>query len=432
MTTDDKYIAQDALEALAAGAPDWLAANRRGAYELYREALLPERALHRWRYVDPARLVPKDLALNREAPLEQGPDLPDDAEASVLVTRGPGGHVVRLGAEARRAGVVALDLERAAREREDLVRPLLGAVEPAGETPFAALNAALWSGGLFLSVPRGTRLAKPIRLATDAAPQGLSLPRNLIVFGEEAEATVLEELTGREDGEARPMVHRANEVVVGAGARARLVFVQELDARAVAASTTRVRLERDGFFQQLFAAFGGALAKTDLFVRAVGPGAETQVLGAVFGGGKRQFDNHIVIEHEAPDTTSNLDVRVALEGRAKAATTGRLYIAGDAARSSAYQENRNLLLSADANAVSIPELEILTDDVAAKHGATVGPIDEDQLYYLRSRGLDAREAAAMVVSGFFEALLAKAPEGLAQDVVRRRVAARLFGAEGRR
>ncbi len=424
-----RKVAVDAevVDALSAGEPEWLAAARARAFALHRELPLPDRAVHRWRYVDPARLMPGPRAVQRRAGLETAADLADDGAASVLVRRGPGVATLARSGAARAAGVVAMDLARAAREHADLVRPWLGQLVQAVDNPFTALNAALWSGGLFLYIPPRAHVERPIHIVNEVAGDDLAAPRTLIVVGAGAEATILEEWTGG----GAPLVHQVKEVIVGAGAQLHLVVVQELPREATAISTSGVRLESEAQLFDLFAGFGGAVAKADLLVDLEGRGAAAYVRGAVFGGARQQFDNHTVIQHRAPDAASNLDVRVALSGRAKASTTGRLFIGHEAVRSEAYQENRNLLLSENANAVSLPELEILTDEVQAKHGATVGPIDEDQLYYLSSRGLSRDEAAAMIVEGFFEGVLQRVPAGLAQDRVRTRVQARLAAPAGR-
>ncbi len=433
-------LTRETLAAIGAEEPRWLTDLRARALSLFETLPLPDRALHRWRYVDPAKLQPGDRPLRRETGTVRLASLAADADSSVVVRRRSGETVVALSDDARAAGVEVLDLAVAARDRGDLVRPFLAKLVPPAESPFAALNAAFWSGGLFLAIPRAVRLDKPVHVVTEIAGEGLVLPRSLVLVGEGAEVTLLEELTGELSGDltgevsgaahgtaAAPglLVHRTAEIVVGAGARLEFVVVQELPARASSSSVTRIRLEQDAYARDLFAAFGAGTAKADLTIDAAGRGASADVLGVVFGGERQQFDHHTVLEHRAPDTSTSLDVRVALLGRAKSSTTGRLFIGGEAVRSQAYQENRNLLLSETASAISIPELEILTDEVQAKHGATVGPIDEDQLYYLRTRGLSADEATAMIVSGFFEALLSRIPEGSVRERVRTRVEARL-------
>lgn len=393
------------IEEMAAGEPAWLREARAAAWTAFETSALPDRALHRWRYTDSARLMPGDRPLARAA-------------------FDPGG--IALDPEAERAGVIALDLARAAADRPEAVRALLGSLVPAGETPFTALNAALWSGGLYLEVPAGVRLSRPIVRLHRYDGDGVVLPRMLCVLGERAEVVFIDEqLPAAGSAPDAPLVHRTLEWVVGDGARLTLVQLQDLPAAATGTSTARVRLGRDAVLEAVFTAFGGAATKSDLTAELAGEGARAEIRGVVFGAARQQFDHHAVLEHRAPRTASRLDLRVALRDRAKSAFTGMLRIAHEAAHSEAFQENRNLLLHETAHAVSIPELEILTDEVQASHGATVGPIDEDQLFYLAARGLPRPEAERMVVAGFFEPLLARIPDETVRQEVRGRVEARL-------
>lgn len=409
-------------EAIGAGEPGWLADRRREAWALRRELPAPDRAQHRWRYVDPERLEAGDLPLVPFAPA--GAAVVDPALAGVEVVRGTTESRIRLSPAAQAEGVVALDLRTAARDREGLVRELLGRLVEAGESRFAALNTALWDGGVFVHVPGGVRLDGPVLLRTETADAGLQLPRTLVVIGAGAEVMLVDESAGVSPA-GTPLVHGVLELVAGDGSHVDVVTIQDLPAKATTAMTGHLRVGRDATVRQAFAAFGAGISKTDLVLDLAGRGARAEVMGIVLGGGRQQFDAHTVLRHAAPDTSSQLDVRVALAGKARSSATGLLYIGKEAVRTQAYQENRNLLLSETAHAVSIPELEILTDEVQAKHGATVGPIDEDQLYYLGSRGLAPADATAMIVGGFFEALLGRLPAGPLQDRIRERVSARL-------
>jgi Fe-S cluster assembly protein SufD len=393
------------IEGLAAAEPAWLREARAAAWSAFESAALPDRAQHRWRYTDAARLLPGDRALVHAAFDPQG---------------------VVLDPEAQRAGVIAMDLSRAAAERPETVRAALGRLVPAEETPFTALNAALWSGGLYLEVPAGVRLARPIVRLRRYAGSSAVLPRTLCVLGNGAEAVFIDEQLPAEGGAAdAPLVHRTLEWLVGDGARLTLVQLQDLPGGATGTTTARARLGRGAAMDVVFTAFGGAAVKSDFTAELSGEGARAEIMGVVFGAGRQQFDHHAVLEHLAPRTASRLNLRVALRDRSKSAFTGMLRIAHEAVHSEAYQENRNLLLHETANAVSIPELEILTDEVQASHGATVGPIDEDQLFYLAARGLPRAEAERMIVGGFFEPLLARIPDETVREEVRSRVEARL-------
>jgi len=393
------------IDELAAGEPAWLREARAAAWGAFEAAALPDRARHRWRYTDPARLMPGDRALAHAAFDPRG---------------------IVLDPEAERAGVIAIDLSRAAAERPEAVRSALGRLVPADDSPFTALNAALWSGGLYLEIPAGVKLARPIVRLRRYAGNGVVVPRTLCVLGEGAEAVFIDEQLA-EDGHAAdaPLVHRTLEWVVGDGARLTLVQLQDLPAGASGTTTARARLGRQAAMEVVFTAFGGGAIKSDFAAELAGEGAHVEFMGVVFGVGRQQFDHHAVLEHLAPHTTSRLNLRVALRDRARSAFTGMLRIAHDAVHSEAYQENRNLLLHETTHAISIPELEILTDEVKASHGATVGPIDEEQLFYLAARGLARPEAERMIVGGFFEPLLARIPDDAVREEVRGRVDARL-------
>jgi len=174
-------------------------------------------------------------------------------------------------------------------------------------------------------------------------------------------------------------------------------------------------------------ATGAGLAKFDLGALLAGKGAKSESWGVVIAGGKRHLDHHTVHEHSAPETTSRFSYRGVLSGRARSVYTGVIRIAADAPGCTAYQENRNLMLSADARADSIPELEISNNEVSCSHGATFGPVDEEQLYYLATRGIARDDAVAMVVGGFVEPALAHLPES-AREIAAARLAAVLSSA----
>ena len=176
--------------------------------------------------------------------------------------------------------------------------------------------------------------------------------------------------------------------------------------------------------------FGAGLYKADVGAVLEGAGSESRMVGLCFGDGRQRADHHTVQDHRGAHTASDIDFRVVLAGKARSAYTGVIRIAQDAPYCEAFQENRNLLLSDGCKADSIPELEILTDEVRCKHGATAGPIDPDQLFYISSRGLSPDDATKMIVTGFLEAALANIPESLG-DPIREELARRLGEVKGR-
>jgi Fe-S cluster assembly protein SufD len=288
------------------------------------------------------------------------------------------------------------------------------------------MNAALWSGGLYLEVPSGAELTLPIRHVLDLnVADGVAFPRALMAIGENATVTLVDEILGSLDEARGLMVHRALELIVGAGAQVKMGALQHTPEGATSYTVARSRVHRDASLTYVFGTFGGKTTKFDLTTDLAERGANVDTLGFVFGRERQAFDHHVVQKHHASDTTSHLDVRVALDDRAKSAATGLLWIGHEGYRSEAYQENRNLLLSENANAISLPELEIMTDDVKASHGATGGPVDAEQLYYLMTRGLSPREAEALIVAGFFEPLLQKIPDPEVEDRGRQLIEQRL-------
>jgi Fe-S cluster assembly protein SufD len=203
-----------------------------------------------------------------------------------------------------------------------------------------------------------------------------------------------------------------SEALVGPNANLRHVLVERWGPAVAGHLTQRGLVERDAHYVAATATFGGRTAKLDLGGILAGPGARSELVGVTLGEKRQHLDHHTVHDHRAGHTWSNIDFKVALTGRARSAYTGLIRIEAGAPQSEAYQENRNLLLSPRCRADAIPELEILTDDVSCSHGATVAPVDPEQLFYLQSRGVAPDAALRLIVRGFLETTLAQLPESL--------------------
>lgn len=390
--------------------PNWLREQRRHAWELQQAGGLPSRAVHRWRYTDPKLLDPGERRVFDSQPLRDAGALEGNNAAVEIQRTLEGDATFRLSREARDAGVLVADLATAAHERTEVKR-WLGQLVDAEDSVFSAMNAMLWSAGLFLRVPAGANVSLPIRMVVDLdQADGVCFTRSLIFIGENANVTLVDEVNQGSDEGRGLMLHRALELVIGSGAQVRLSSLQDAPRDMTSYNVAKARIERDADLSYTFGSFGGGISKSDFTSDLVERGARVDASGFVFGRERQSFDHHVVQRHEAGETTSKLDVRVALDDRARSAATGLLWIGPDGAGAEAYQENHNLLLSERANANSLPELEILTDDVRASHGATGGPVDPEQLYYLMTRGLTPREAEAVVVAGFFEPLLSRIPD----------------------
>lgn len=395
------------------GEPDWLLSARLDAFERFRALPVPSSVTDEdWRRTKAfdADFFSHQIPILKPVQVRSIEALHPELRVSEFSEGGASGVLLEqhsLGIhrfsseELEGKGVVLADLSAAAREYPQLVRRYAPSAAP-GENKFEALCRALFTNGVFLYVPAGVRVSFPIWLGLYADADGsLVLPRSIVVAEPGSEVTVFEEYlspNGREASAASAL----HEVFVGEDARVTVVSLQYWGRSVRAFASHRFRIQRGGRLISLVASLGGAATKA--FVRAslLGPGAESQMFGLLFGRAKQHFDHTTIQDHVAPHTTSNLLYRAALRDEARSVYAGLIRVRPEAVRADAYQANRNLLLSREARADSLPKLEIETDDVRCTHGATVGPVDEEQAFYLMSRGLSKAEAERMIVEGFFE------------------------------
>ncbi len=362
---------------------------------------LPDRVNHLWRYTDPALLVP-----------------PSTESAGTPIAAPPS---VELPQEAIRAGVRVDLLDRAG-----ILPPELGMAVPADHGVFEALNLASWNSGVVVRVPPGATLAEPLIVTFEAGAAPL-IGRLLVLVGDGAEVALVEE---HEGGSTGSMVFGVAELRVGAGAHLRHVLLQRWSAGVRGHLTQRAVIGRDATAVTVVGSLGGKLLKADVGTVLDGEGAHSEIIGMSLGEKKQHVDLHTEHRHRAPRTTSDMDIRAALTSKAHSAYTGLIRIEEDASACEAFQKDRNLLLSPRAKAETIPELEILNNDVSCSHGATASPVDPEQLFYLQSRGLAPDEAVRTIARGFLEPVIARVPASLRDRVaasVERRVL-RLKGA----
>lgn len=409
--------------ARAAGDPEWLAAARAASRDRFAHAEPPSRAEHLWRYTDPGKLLPGAAPADGAAGFG---DLPPDF-ADGTFERASAYALARDGVLLRSAvdpllshlGFLVEDVRSAAVNRRALVEPKLfalrGTCDGAGGR-YDDLAGALFQGGTFVHVPRGVTLDRPVRIAHRLGA-GLVASRSLVVAEAQSTSTVVFDLSSASPEDAS-CLHETVEIHVGRGAELRIVFVQTLNDRSTHAPVIRARIEREGTLDTVNVALGGGVVKSLQTAELAEHGARANVLGIVFGDGRRHLDHHTFIDHVAPSTTSDLDYRAGVAGRARSSFTGRLRIPSGGDRSQARQSIRNLLLADTAHADAIPELEILTNEVSCSHAAATSPIDDEQLFFAMSRGLSPAEARRLIVLGFFEPALEKVPPGMLADGVR--------------
>jgi Fe-S cluster assembly protein SufD len=288
---------------------------------------------------------------------------------------------------------------------------------------FAAAHHAFASDGVFLHLSRGQRPAGPVLVEFQATRAGsLALPRLTVLAEDGAEGAVVLHYRSP-DGVPLVAVPQV-EVVAGQNARLTLTVVQEWGDATRAFAHQTMRAARDGALVLAEAGLGGESARLHLRLDLEGAGADARVLGAYFGHRRQTLDYRYYVDHRAPHTTSNMYLKGAVSDAARSVFTGLIRIEPEGQGSDAMQTNRNLVLSEGAQAHSVPNLEILANEVRCGHGSTVSPLDAEQHYYLMSRGLDAGRADRLQVKGFFEDVLARFPQPELEPPLRRAFMAR--------
>jgi len=434
-----KSLNRDAVEALAADEPDWLGRRRREAWSIYERTPMPTPRLEEWRYTDLARKLEMD-GLER---LEWAPRRFDRESAPTRLVqamdadREASGHLVELDGTVAHAdlredlakkGVVLTSLREAVSSHPELIRELLATQAlPAELGKFQALNAALWTDGIFLYVPRGVRLELPVRVTRWVSTAGAALfSRTLLVAEDGSQVSYVDEALS-DDLQPQTLISSGVEVFARPGAQVQYVSLQRLGRGTFHLAQQRTLAERDSTLDTLNVNLGASTARLDLNAQLLGPGANSDMLGLCFGEGDQHFHHNTSQDHVAPNAKSDLLYKGALDDRARSVFRGIIKVHKNAQRTDAYQTNRNLLLSEHARADSLPNLEIEADDVRCSHGATVGQLDQDSLFYLMSRGLPEHIAERLVVMGFLGEVLSRLPLGGVVEKVTRIIEEKLHG-----
>jgi len=415
--------------------PPWLRQRRLDAWQVYEATPMPTLQDEDWRRTDLGALALDELLPFAEAPCPQVDSiaqLPQELRAVLDKGRPEGGLLVQhdsqvvhvaLAEEAAKQGVIFVSLEEAVREQPKLVeRYFMTRCLPPEHGKFAALHGALWSGGVFVYVPQGVEVALPLRACQWLARPGLAaFPHTLIVLEAGSKLTfIAEQFSPDLDGQA--LSCGATEVYLHTGAQLHHVLVQQLGQQVYNLGAQRHLLEGDSRLDSLIIGLGGKLTK--FFVESLleGPGASAQMRGVVFGGGDQHFDHQTLQEHIAPDCSSDLLFKVVVKDQAMSVHLGIVRVHRDARGTDAAQTVRNLILSEGAKAHPILPLEIEASDIRrCSHAAAVGQVDENQLFYLMSRGLSRQDAQKLIVDGFFEPVLETIPLPSVQHRLRRAV-----------
>jgi len=389
------------------------------AWDTYNRLPIPTVNDEAWRRTDlrsmPAgdfRIAQKrDLAALRlpEPPSELLTPLAGEKHGGQVILTA-GGAKVELHPDLADQGVIFTDLLTAEREHPDLVEKVIGKIVPADEGKFAAMVGALANLGVLVYVPRGVHLEQPLHSILWGPGINLAYLSHLLVWVEDgASLTYVHESASQTEPSGQSLHAGVVEIHVGEGANLRFVELQSWGEHVWNFSHERVRVARDGNLDWIFGAIGSHLTKNFSEMDLDGQGAVGKMSGFYFTDGMQHLDHDTQQNHLAPNTTSDLLFKGALREKSRSVWQGMIYVAPGAQKTDGYQANRNLVLSREARADSIPGLEILADDVRCTHGATVGKIDPDQVFYARSRGIPYREAERLIVEGFFDPIMQRIP-----------------------
>jgi Fe-S cluster assembly protein SufD len=392
--------------------PDWFHDQQRAAWKEFESLPNPTRKDQAWRFTNVGLL---DLAPFKIS----GPLSEDDRKNVLKYSRGLDQYAARLifandqlierdvvSEDLKKRGVIFQPLERAMVEHADLFQKYFMSTEAKlGSAKFAALHQALVSSGTFLFLPRGVEIEQPIEIFHWLRHDNISIfPHLLLVTDELAKVTVIEHF--RSCSRTSPgFACGVNDLIAGPGAKVTYVCAQEWASNVIALQMNSTTVDHDASAMSLNLHLGSRYSRFESLSRLVGEGARSDLLAVAVAKHQQEFDARTLQDHIAPHTASDLLYKNALDDRARTIFGGLIRVEPDAHFTDAYQKVRNLLLSDDAEANSMPGLEILADNVRCTHGATSGQINEDELFYLRTRGIPIKAAQRLLVTGFLDEVI---------------------------
>lgn len=393
-----------------------LAEYRQRAWQAYTRATLPVTTDEAWRRTDIHQLPADKFSFPKHGAYEDLPPVREDllrpladGQHGGQILLLPGGATIDLDEKLAAQGVIFTDLLTAEREHHELLARLLGRVVNPEEGKFAALAGALAQNGVLLYIPKGLQVEAPLHSIL-WGPGGFAHVSHLLVLVDEgASVTYIHEAASPDEPGLDTMHAGLVEIQVLQGASLRFVELQSWGRHVWNFSHERVRVERNANLDWIFGAIGSRLTKNFSELDLAGQGAQGRMSGFYFTDGNQHLDHDTQQNHLAPNTSSDLLFKGALKGKSRSVWQGMIYVAPGAQKTDGYQANRNLVLDERARADSIPGLEICADDVRCTHGATVGKLEQEPLFYLKSRGIPQAEAEKLVVEGFFDPIFQRIP-----------------------
>jgi Fe-S cluster assembly protein SufD len=416
-----KGISAEVVEALSnlKNEPAWLTGKRLEAWRTFEKTPMPTLRDEAWRYTDISDVRIEDFLPYAPSPdVTSEGDLPEavqklinegEENSALLVQHNSETAYSRVDEELARRGVIFTDLHTALEEHEEIVKEHLFKLVPEDYDKFAALSAAAFSGGSFLFVPRGVDVEVPIQSYRWLDVVSSIMPRTLVLVEEGASVTYIDEYASVDDEEPA-FSNGAVELFVGEGAQLRYVSLQNWGRNVMHFNTIRSSTGKDATINSLVVSLGSQLSRTNVEAGLTASGGDSEMLGLYFADSNQVLDHHTLQDHISPNAHSDLLYKGALRDESLAVFSGLIRVERGAQKTDAYQTNRNLILGTDeAFAISLPNLEIMADDVKCSHGSTTGQVDEVELFYLMSRGIPRKEAEKLVVFGFFGEVTSRIP-----------------------
>lgn len=406
--------------------PDWLLQARLDAFERWQQTPYPSTDEEAWRRFDAESIDFDGCASVAVGSETEGSEAPTDDNLGGWLTFRDGALVnAHLAPELAARGVRFMGLRDALRKHPELVREhfMTQVVKP-DESKFTLLHAAFWTDGVFLHVPRGVAVAAPL-LARIELSQGHAshFHHTLVIADDRAEVTLTEQFDGGGRGEA--IAYPIAEILAGRGAQVHYGCVQLYQDDVHELGVRRAHVAADAHADLLIGDFGGRYIKDFVGATLTGRGADCRLEGCYFPEHGQIVDLVTLQDHQTANGTSNLLFKGAVADGGESIFRGIIVVEREAQQTDAYQTNNNLLLGDEARADSMPVLEILADDVRCSHGATLGHVDEGDLFYLCSRGLARFDAERLLIAGFFEDILARLPVPSVRQAVDQTLAERI-------
>ncbi|MEY4941804.1 MAG: hypothetical protein RIQ93_3539, partial [Verrucomicrobiota bacterium] len=400
--------------------PAWWLERKRAAYTTFASLPFPQRTDEAWRFSNLTTLSLDGVALLPMARAAISP-LPLETAATLTFVNNTLAGQSALSPDLIAQGVRVMTIAEATQKHPDLLRAhFMAQPQKLGSEKFASLHTAFLHDGAFIYIPRGIELAAPIMVTHVAAGGGAAVfPHTLVIAEENSKATVVDYFVSVDSAAGQPqLVIGANDLYAGHGAKLTYVGAQNWSRETLSFHFNATVARRDARVQSLNLHLGGRQARHESLSQLQAPGAFSEMLALTVADDRQEFDQRTLQIHQAPNTKSDLLYKNALRDQARTIFSGLIVVDPDAQKTDAYQSNRNLMLSEEAEASSLPGLEIQANDVRCTHGATSSRIDPEQEFYLQSRGIAKDAADKLLTFGFFEEVLSRLESEPLHDALR--------------